>query len=358
MTNPKIFVGPGNTAGNAKFIAFALRTAGLYAKSFSYRVHPFGYECDYDGILIRFDKNRSIVEKIFKNKYTLKFLNSSQKYFLFLKAIFKFNVFFFISPVTFFPNHRDLKILKIFNKKIFFLFPGCFERNPNDEINQSKSGFCKGCTDFKKQKICCCNEPKAKGLQIKIFEKYSNGIIAQRDTYGYLSQPEKYIKGYVIAEEPENIRVRTLNQQKVIIGHFPSNTILKGTSFVDEAIKQLGDSNIEYVSEKMNHSDILKKLDSIDILIDQFGSGHGLLAIEAMARGCLVICRLSDWYLLDYPEIPIINSDQYTISDKIKDLTSNPEKFASLSSSGIKYYKKFHSPKVVGEYFKKIILKV
>ena len=73
----KVFVGPTNIAGNAMYISKALRSVGIYAKSFSYNKHPFGFECDNDNILLINpfkDKDRNLIQKIIINKYTLRII--------------------------------------------------------------------------------------------------------------------------------------------------------------------------------------------------------------------------------------------------------------------------------------------
>ena len=73
MIKSKVFVGPGNIAGSAMYLANALKLVGINARSFSYNVHPFGYPCDHDNILFNNPfselKGRKYFQKFIVNKY-------------------------------------------------------------------------------------------------------------------------------------------------------------------------------------------------------------------------------------------------------------------------------------------------
>ena len=43
---------------------------------------------------------------------------------------------------------------------------------------------------------------------------------------------------------------KNLTEKKIKISHFPSHKQIKGTKYVDKAIKNLSDFNIEYFREK------------------------------------------------------------------------------------------------------------
>lgn len=128
LSKSKVFVGPGNIAGNARFVASSLRMSGISAKSFSYNQHPFGYYCDHNKILfskfLENPKERNLLQKFLVNKYSLKAIWMFQKMRLFILAVIKFNTFIFISHETFFKNNFDLAILKLLKKRLHFCLLG------------------------------------------------------------------------------------------------------------------------------------------------------------------------------------------------------------------------------------------
>ncbi|HEY5123933.1 MAG TPA: hypothetical protein VIK14_09380, partial [Ignavibacteria bacterium] len=97
MIKSKVFVGPGNIAGSAMYVAYSLKFIGINAKSFSYNSHPFGYPCDYDNILYKnpftIPQKRNLFQKFAINRYTLRIIWAIQKLFLFSFSLFKYDTF-------------------------------------------------------------------------------------------------------------------------------------------------------------------------------------------------------------------------------------------------------------------------
>ena len=351
-----VFIGPGNTAGTSYHVGNALKKARINAHSFSYRTHPFGYQCDTDNLLFKKPNSRNFFQKLLLNRLTLRIIWNFQKISIFIRALIIYDSYIFISPHTFFKSHIDLPFLRYLGKTIAFYFPGCCERDPWDSLNSEVGGFCYFCMDKNKQQFCNCINNEAKAKQIRYFEKFANIIFAQRDTIGFVRQSEKIRKLYVIADKMNASSLdKFMDINKIIICHFPSNNLIKGTHHVKKAISLLSYSNINYISDRLSNDEVLIQLEKAHILVDQFGTGHGLLAVEAMSRGCVVICRLAKWFKEDYPDIPIVSCEPEELKDVLEDLINNPEKMKSIAQQSIEYYKKYHTPEAVGNYYKEIL---
>ena len=360
MKRNKVFVGPGNIAGGAFYIAKSLRLVGINAKSFSYYAHPFGYPCDHDNILFRnpFKKNSNInlFQKLVINKYTLRIIWLIQKLLVFIYAIISYDTFIFISHETFFAKNKDLKILKFLKKKIAFLFMGCPERDPNDTINQTDRGICSFCRDEKKQKHLFCYQD-FKRRKIELISYYADVIYAQRDTSSYVRNKEKIKNIFLLTDfniEKGEIKNKFLNIKEVLITHIPSNSLLKGTVFVLKVIEELqkSGSKFHFFSKNIDHKEVKDLLKRTHILIDQFSAGHGLLSIEGMASGCVVICRTAKWFKEDYPEIPTVSCEPEELKGVLSNLISNNERMLSIANKSFEYYLKFHTAEKVGNYYK------
>ncbi len=357
MKKSKVFVGPGNVAGNAMYIAKALRNVGIYSHSYSYSRHPFGYKTDYE--LFHFKLNeRMRFKKIFRT-FLIGRLSGLTHSLLLIYSIFKYNTFFFISTITFYKKHWDLPVLKFFRKKIAFMFVGCPERDPKDKINLDNEGVCSICGDVGKQKYCLCNKREKKRKLIRFFEKYSDYIFTLKDTATFLLDNKKQFKIYIISDPANKHNLLDKYSTNIInIAHFPSNKKLKGTKYVKKAInkiKQKYGNKIKYISKRVSNEEVLGHLEKIHILIDQFTFGHGLLAVEAMARGCVVIARISDWFREERPELPVVNTEIRDLEKNLINLIENPEKMKKIARKSIEYYYKYHSPKAVGNYYKRIM---
>lgn len=356
MNKKSIFIGLENVAGNIYHIANALRTVGVDAKSYSFKQHSFGYQQDVLLKLWRPNKKHKLFQKLYINKYTIKWVNAFLRFYYFLSLLDKYEEFFFVSRFTFFKNNTDLKILKLLNKKTYIFFTGCPERDPYDQINNRDGGICRTCDDEGKKKFCKCYQPRIKEKMIRNIEKHSEIIFAHRDTTGFLFDREKVKKIYLISESmSDDTNNKFSNIVKINIAHFPSNRLLKGTKYVEAAIEEISNKKIKYISKRVQNSELLKILEKTHILIDQFGPGPGLLAVEAMSRGCVVICRLAKWFKEDYPDIPIVSCEPEELKEVLEDLINNPEKMKSIAHQSIQYYKKYHTPEAVGNYYKKIL---
>jgi|ERR1035437_4036521 glycosyltransferase involved in cell wall biosynthesis len=361
MIKSKVFVGPGNIAGSAMYVAKSLRFVGIDAKSFSYNPHPFGYPCDYDNILYKNPfvepLKRSLFQKLAINRYTLRIIWAIQKLFLFSFALLKYDTFIFISYETFFNNNKDLWLLKLLKKKIAFLFVGCPERDPRDIINQTDRGICSFCQDKKMQKNLHCYNGNKKKKKIESISSYADIIFAHRESTSFIIDKSKIRSFFCVTDS--QIDVTTIsnkfnNLNHLIITHLPSNTLLKGTSIVEIAIKGLRNIGYEfqYFSDHVRHSEVESILEKTHILIDQFSAGNGLLGVEGMANGCVVICRTSKWFREDFPELPLVSCEPEELVDTLIDLIKNREKMLSIALKSFEYYKKFHTPEVVGKYYK------
>lgn len=346
----RVFVGPGNTAGNAHFIARSLRSIGVRASSYCYNVHEFGYATDKVIPQFRSLKRKGLV-KLVNNRFVLRLVNAVIRFWFFLSVMFKYDLFYFISPITFFENHRDLAILKFMGKKIAFFFPGCAEKNPHDDLNSMKYSDCWYCTDVGKQRYCLCHKPEQKRSKIEYFEEKADFIFSRPNTSGYLKHPERSLPMWLMTDAPK-LPIDLQRYQEGAhwrIMHFPSHQELKGTRYVEAAIASLnGKYKIEYLSERMSNQEVLENLEKAHILVDQFTHTFGLLAIEGLSRGCVVICRMEEWARKCYPDIPLVSCNPEDLEKTIEELLANPARMHQIAEDGIRWFRENAMLEVVG----------
>jgi glycosyltransferase involved in cell wall biosynthesis len=357
----RVFVGPGNIAGNAASVANSLRAVGIYARSYSYSVHPFGYKCDHENLLIQNPfpdpKKRNFMQKVLVNKYTLNVCRTIQKVIILIYALIKYNTFIFISHETFFSNNLDLRILRSFRKKIAFLFVGCPERDPGDIINKTDRGLCSFCNDFSTQQFLKCYCGQQKKNKIEYISEKADYIFSHRDTASFVLDKSKLRPFYCISSfelSKEEIIKKFKSLSVINITHLPSNHLLKSTSEVIRTIKQINSKyeNINFLCARISHDNVLETLKKTHILIDQFTIGHGLLGVEGMASGCVVICRTAKWFKEDFSELPLINCNPDELTEMLINLIDNPGKMLEIALKSMEYYIKYHTPEVVGHYYK------
>ena len=141
---------------------------------------------------------------------------------------------------------------------------------------------------------------------------------------------------------------------EVCIVHAPNHRFIKGTEYLEKAIKELREEGykIEFVLiEKMQNSELLKLLqDKADILFDQINLGYAMSAIEGFATGLPVLTNLENreyvrlFNRYSYlEECPAVSVSHENLKDNLRVLITNPNLRRELGLAGQKYAKKYHS---------------
>jgi hypothetical protein len=152
-----------------------------------------------------------------------------------------------------------------------------------------------------------------------------------------------------------------MNKIPIIITHFPTDRILKGTEFIEKVFTRINNEMkgnvICKIIENVTNSEILDELEKTHILVDQLFLGYGAnLAVEALARGCIVFERLDDNYLREYPDNPYYNTSKETLYNDLLDaLYFEKSHLIEISKKSQDFYYKYHTPNNIGAYYKKIL---
>ena len=145
-----------------------------------------------------------------------------------------------------------------------------------------------------------------------------------------------------------------------VISHSPSNRGKKGTKELIEAVESLQkkghDIKLDIIENVSYQESVKRKKDSI-LFFDQLEAGfYGNSAIEAMAHGVPVACRMDpkayDWSngLID-PDCPIINTGRDIEGAIEYYLGLSPEAKVGVSSMTVAYAHRLHSyPSVAGRW--------
>ena len=131
--------------------------------------------------------------------------------------------------------------------------------------------------------------------------------------------------------------------------HCPSRSDLKGTEFIIATINKLKGTipfTFKIVSN-VDNSEILKELNQSDILIDEIIlNGPGVLGMEAMSSGCVVMTRFTSNNTSAFSP-PIVAIDESNLKTKLIELISNINFRKELSKKGRKWVITNNSPKIV-----------
>ncbi|MDO5710689.1 MAG: glycosyltransferase, partial [Micrococcales bacterium] len=132
--------------------------------------------------------------------------------------------------------------------------------------------------------------------------------------------------------------------------HIPSNGRLKGTEYVDAALRPLHDAGlIEYRSLRaLTHEEVRAEYEEADVVVDQLVLGlYGVAAIEAMAAGRYVVAYLGDVVRervrqASGLQVPIAEADPDTLADVIATVLADREAARAFAAGGPAYVRRVH----------------
>jgi len=232
---------------------------------------------------------------------------------LVLRSIVVYDTFIFVFGGSLDLRNRDLPLLRFLRKKVVMIFLGCDIR-ARDAVLPLGRRFAT-CTDCMER--CVASEKKSRAVQ------------AARHADLILAQPEyaQYLSDYAYFWFPLDLRLWTpvhAKNPRPRIVHAPSHTGIKGTKYVDQAIRQLRDEGLEFdyiVLHNRPHEEIRQELDRCDIVVDQLMAGwYGLLTTEAMALGKCVLTYISDDLKRAHgvEDVPVLSANPATIAANLR----------------------------------------
>jgi hypothetical protein len=352
FTRKRIFIGPVNSANLANLFADAFNANGLRADfiSFSPTDHPFRFK---QGKQV-FQMKEGALPTIFR-KNIPSVLNSMLVHLYLIIWTVKYDVFIFISPRTILANQRDLPWIRFFRKKIIFIFAGCPERDPHF-LPSNPEYICNRCTDQEKQQILHCQQIERKRTFIERLEDKADYILSQDDSASFLRY-RKPVWLYIPVPRPEPSDFLLKHRSdRIKIVHFPSNPVIKLSHFIIPVLKQLSDNypNLEIVLKtNISHMEVLEELKTAHVLVDCLGLGYGVLAIEAMARGCVVVTGRVGFFERQFPQMPVIASTTGSLYTDMEGLLLDRQRLTATAKRSMDFYERYHTYAAVTGFYKR-----
>lgn len=145
-----------------------------------------------------------------------------------------------------------------------------------------------------------------------------------------------------------------------IVLHAPTNAAVKGTRYVESAIRALKSEGLDFTYDVVSglpHSQALEHYRKAHIVVDQLLAGwYGGFAVEAMALGKPVIAyiRHSDLALIPARmrrQLPVVTADPESITGVLRRLFHMPDRIlARLSAQARGYVLLWHDPRRIALY--------
>lgn len=162
---------------------------------------------------------------------------------------------------------------------------------------------------------------------------------------------------------------RPIGQGPLVVGHYPSNEILKGTATIRQALANVSGVVVHIDTQLIPYSDSLQRMADCDVYVELFSPtnhGHpygsfGTTAVEAAAMGKVVITQnlYSDFYAAEYGPCPLIlaNTPQ-DITKAVERLRDMPRsEFRTLAEQFKTWAISCHSYSATGQRMKSQVLR-
>jgi glycosyltransferase involved in cell wall biosynthesis len=267
----RIFIGLREVSGFNVRLNQGFQALGIPSTFISLQEHPFGYDSNKAGILVKaiqFCVKRYQTGKLLKSVWGLLQLLLSVP--LLIWAAASYDVFIFGFGTSFLLLY-DLPVLKLLGKKIIFLFYGSDARPPYLNGMFIKDG---GELNIKQ----CIRAAQAMKRRIDRIEQYADAILSH-PPYGLF-----YTKPFVmnaIVGFPYSASAMSQNKKQrsdvdsVRILHAPSKRSVKGTDEIEAAIERLRlkGHKLEWVTiSGQPNAVVLQELLLCDFVVDQLYS--------------------------------------------------------------------------------------
>ena len=178
--------------------------------------------------------------------------------------------------------------------------------------------------------------------------------------------------------DTENIKpIYNINEEKIIISHYPDHTLIKGTHVINKVMKSINRDHCNrnrihyiYSPKLVNWKENLKRISNCDIYIEALNLKQGdkkygewgVTCLEAAALGKIVITHFLSLkrYEKEYGKCPLMvanNSEQ--LKNVLKKLISmNKDELLKIKKETREWAERFHSYKAVGKRLKEKVYKI
>lgn len=304
---------------------------------------------------------------MYSNKADIVLLPSKNKYINFAKYIkfcilnrSKYDVFHYNFGSALFNTHNrtlfglDLRLFKRRKKVIAVTYQGSDARQANYCVKHYEtSHYTK--EDAIDQKAI----DEEKIFRISFFEKNADLIYATNpDLLNMLPERAKFRPYTKLQPEEWKPFFSDYTKKRISILHAPSNPKVKGTEYVNKAIKQLQDEGyeIEYMLlQNIPNSEVIEYYKKADLVIDQLLVGwYGGFAVECMALGKPVMCYIRESDLKYIPQrmredMPIIKVTKETLYQQLKEMLDHKQDLAEIARKSRAYVEEWHDPEKIAK---------
>ena len=359
----RVFIGPQEIAGYYSNLKKGFDALGISADLIEYRKHKSGYnDLNTSPSLVKliqrlstFKASSSMMRKL------VVLVNEFLKGVFLISSLFTYHVYVFGYGESILRNNQDLKILKLFRKKIIFnMAHGSEMRVP------AMDGFIFGPSHIEQEKkiLELIRLSKRRKNRSAYIEKYADIIIGAPFSSALYAE-KKFINlfnmGLPIDFGQVDNSTKISHTSKVRILHCPSNPKAKGTEIIREVIKKIKQKGIDFEYVEIigqPNSKVLEEIEKCSFVVDQIYSDLLLagLGTEAAWYGkATVVAGYGLKQLKSMLDNELIPPSEFCAPDEIQNsiekLINDTEYCKELGEKAQQFvHNNWHSTKVAKKY--------
>ena len=275
----------------------------------------------------------------------------------FFQVAGRYDVFVFISGLSFVPGFLDLLLLRLMGKKIVMMNVGDDVRfRPlHNQIDQALLGrkwlpevpALSGTLHFLRTLVAQ-----------QFGERVCHRLLSMRNQATFQSRPFFFFR---FPMSPLRASAKQAASRPLIV-HAPSDPEIKGTAIVLEAIKALSQKNLPFDFELIMHRDnsyVIERLQKADIVIDQPATWVARFAAEGLACSCVVVGGNEPEYegVPGNERSPVqpFHPDAAALAARIESLVMDVELRQRLMTESFAYWQRTYSPGAFAQYFLEVL---
>ena len=245
----------------------------------------------------------------------------------------------------------DLRLARRLGRRIFMTLQGCDIRIAAESHRRNRHTPCRddGCSFYQN----CLSQLDAQRVAL------ARDVLPECDKVFYLNPELGFYAGKAEFMPYASVDIHGFDylppatRGKVRIVHAPSDSALKGTALITEALESLRDRyDFELILvQNKPYEEALALYRSADIAIDQLMAGwYGGYAVEMMALGKPVLCYLREEDFVNVParlaeELPIVNLHPERVAETIAEVLEQRADWPDWSRRSRRYVERWHDPR-------------
>ncbi|MGZ3725627.1 MAG: glycosyltransferase [Pseudobdellovibrio sp.] len=317
-------------------------------------------------VVVQYDSwTKFTFDKLFVVKGKYDFLGILKRATFALFSIFKYDIFNFYfgrtlltwddSPVFKPFRHWDIILAKKLGKKTIAIYQGCDIRiasasHQRNAVTMCASNHCKlyqNCLNY------------TDNYRLNMFNElspYYDHIFFLNPELGFHLPNAQFLPYAVQDAKKCELILPKVNRRPVIL-HAPSDSSIKGTSYIVSALEKLkAEFDFEFkLVQNLPHHEAMELYRDADLVIDQVLAGwYGAFAVELMSMGKPVACYIREEDLKFIPEqmkqdLPLLRISPLTIEADLRTLLQNQNKWTEWGLKSRDFAIKWHDPEKISK---------